>query len=280
MSENENKGTRIKVRARPYSVVPDSILMDKSLSTTARLTLAYMIGRGQDWVFYVRQVQAALGLSESRWSGARRELEAGGYLKQIRRQGTAGRWVWELEVYDTPTTTIPGNSIPGKSMNGKPIHGKMGDITEDLKQSDVNITLETEEEEREEPRSGSQALSIANPKPSPSPSPSPSQNPNPNPKAVSRGVVGDKSWSLPTAWRDFARKERQDLSEKQIDHLFEKFRGYYSGTGTQVNDRLLVKWKGWVMREVVQAAPQQRTGFRQPRSDSFSQVDYGQGGKI
>lgn len=271
MSE-ENKGTRIKVRTRPYSIVPDSILTDKRLSTTARLVMAYMVGRGPDWVFYVRQVQAAIGLSESRWTGARRELEAAGYLRQIKRQGAAGRWVWELEVYDTPTipeNAIPGKSIPGKSMNGKPIHGKPGDITENCKQSDLNRTLETDTKEREEPLRGSQALSSSS-----------NPNPNPNPKAVCRTVVGDEVGVLPTAWRDFAKQERKDLSEKQINHLFEKFMGYYAGT--DADGRLLVKWKGWVMREVVQAAPQQRTGFRQPRSDSFShsQVDYGQGGKI
>ncbi|MFZ2627449.1 MAG: hypothetical protein WAX67_01040 [Rugosibacter sp.] len=293
MSESENKGTRIKPRnVRPYSSVPDSILTDKSLSTTARLTLAYMIGRGESWVFYVRQVQTALGLSESRWASVRRELEAAGYLKQVRRQVTVedkaidkekvlGRWIWEIEVYDTPTTpenSTHENSIHGKLMDGKPVHGKPGDITKDCKQSDLNKGLETSLE-REEPLRGSQALSLSS-----SSNPNPNSKANPNPKAVSRKVVGDEAWSFPTAWRDFARKERHDLSEEQIEHLIEKFTGYYSGTQVNDNDRLFSKWKGWVVREVVQVV-QVQTGMpgalpTNGTHGGYAGRDYGKGGLL
>lgn len=272
MSENENKGTRIKFQTgRAFSIVPDEILTNKNLSMTARVVLAYLIGRGRGWIFWVKQVQSALGLSENRWAGARRELEVAGYLKQSKTQGEAGRWVWELEVYDTPILmdSIPGNSIPGFSRDGKPIHGKPGDITEDCKQSDLNKGLETSLE-REEPLRGSQALSSSS---------NPNSNSNSNSKAVSRKV--DEAWSFPTAWRDFARKERQDLSGKQIEHLIEKFTGYYSGA--PVNDRLFLKWKGWVMREVVQAQATETKPGALPTNGTHSGYatrDYGKGGLI
>lgn len=125
------------IKKRPFSAVPDNILTNKYLSTTARLVLAYLVGRPENWTIYVSQVQNALGISESRWASARRELAAAGYLTQNRRQGADGRWVWRIVVCDTPNL-IPGSSIHDSTIPGFSVDGGPGDITEDVDHQDVN----------------------------------------------------------------------------------------------------------------------------------------------
>lgn len=247
MSEenSKNQGNRIKVhRGRAFSQVPDDILTNKNMSPTARLTLGYLVGRCSDWVFYVGQVRRALGLSQGLWTKVRREMEAEGYLKQTRRHrgkndkellGHArGQWIWEIEVFDTPT--IRGKAIDGKPINGFPIDGKPINRTEDFKQPDLNI----EEEEREDPQSGSSLSGDAS-------------NPKAKSRAFCRKVLGDASWSLPSLWRDFAVTERPDLSSKQIDHLEKKFHSHFlTREDTEKTEgEWLATWKSWVLHEVV-----------------------------
>ena len=53
------------VRRRSFSVVPDDILLDKRMSLRARLVLGWMVGRPEGWIFSVRQMQMALGMTET-----------------------------------------------------------------------------------------------------------------------------------------------------------------------------------------------------------------------
>ena len=154
------------------------------MRTETRLVLGWLIGRPDNWTVYVGHVQRTLGLTERRWVTVRKELEAMGYLKQIRRQNEEGKFVWEHIVYDTPMTdepetregldsgetTIPlkpqdgskgGKTIPPKTMDGLSMHGECGDITTPPNQHNLNtpspyplpepprITLACVEEARE-----------------------------------------------------------------------------------------------------------------------------------
>lgn len=148
---------RVQRRQAPFSVIPDYVLEDTRMRPDTRLVLGWLIGRPDGWEVRVGVVQRKIGLSERRWVTVRKELEALGYLRQIRRQNAEGKFVWEHIVSDTPMidepepegdeTTIPPKpqdglntrkTIPPKTMDGSSMHGQRGDITTSPHQEKLN----------------------------------------------------------------------------------------------------------------------------------------------
>lgn len=120
-------------KKRAYSAVPDDILTNKSLSVSARLVLAYMIGRPDGWVIYVSQVCSAIGIGTGgQWRRVRNELENAGFFIQTRTRGADGKIKWHHEVTDVPT--ILSKPTDGESIDGGAIHGERQDITIGLEQ--------------------------------------------------------------------------------------------------------------------------------------------------
>ncbi|MBW7900336.1 MAG: hypothetical protein H3C26_02590 [Rhodocyclaceae bacterium] len=118
--------TRLK---RAWSAIPDDILTDRRLSPTARLVLAYCLGRPADWDYYPAQIQSALGIGRDAWQAARRALETVGYLAQDRRRNPDGTWVWGLVVTDESDPETTGLSSTGLSGTGSASDGEGVDIT-------------------------------------------------------------------------------------------------------------------------------------------------------
>ena len=131
------------VRRRSFSVVPDDILLDKRMSLRARLVLGWMVGRPEGWIFSVRQMQMALGMTETVWVSIRNEMQRAGYYRQERIRKDGGRWAWIKTVTDVPESpspslpgmvkTIRGEAMDGAAMHGSTIHGaampgQLGDI--------------------------------------------------------------------------------------------------------------------------------------------------------
>lgn len=99
-------------RSGPFSVVPNEILKNSNLSFAARVTMAYMVGRPDNWKFYVKHVCKTLGIGAAQWKAVRKELVKAGYVRQVRSKGTQGRFVWSLEVSDTPIFNQSTDSSP------------------------------------------------------------------------------------------------------------------------------------------------------------------------
>ena len=95
-----NLGEILRISRSPprFGVVPDALLLDRSLSLRARALLAYLIGRPADWTPVVGQLCSSLGITDFSWRGLRIELEAADILTSHRLTGSDGRFVWELVV--------------------------------------------------------------------------------------------------------------------------------------------------------------------------------------
>ncbi|MEW5890682.1 MAG: helix-turn-helix domain-containing protein [Pseudomonadota bacterium] len=115
-------------RTRAWSAVPDDVLTDRRLSPTARLVLAYCLGRPDGWEYHPSQICAALGIGRDAWRAARQQLERVGYLRQERIRRADGTISWDLVVTDTPATT-DGATSDGSSVDGGSVAGSSGDIT-------------------------------------------------------------------------------------------------------------------------------------------------------
>lgn len=100
-----NEGTIVRPIGRPargFSIVPDSILCDASLSPAGRLILAYLAGRPDGWVACVTDICRKLGLTEKQWRGARGQLRSAGVIPEDhpkRIGGGATKFSWVLDVH-------------------------------------------------------------------------------------------------------------------------------------------------------------------------------------
>ncbi len=126
-------------KRRSFSAIPDDILEDTRMRTETRLVLGWLIGRPDGWEVRVSHVQRVLGLSRPRWVKVRKELEAFGFLLQIRRRDGNGHFVWEHVVTDTPN--LPRATIVSKTNDGKSIDGEPHDIPTKQNQDHLNTHL-------------------------------------------------------------------------------------------------------------------------------------------
>lgn len=95
--------TKIVVRRRlRFSVVADQILEAKSLSFTARIVLAWALGRQDGFECWVWYMCKELGLTDKTWPSARKELIKARYFKQTRERGPDGKFIWRNEFTDAP----------------------------------------------------------------------------------------------------------------------------------------------------------------------------------
>lgn len=148
-------------KKRAYSAVPDDILTNKSLSVSARLVLAYMIGRPDGWVIYVSQVCSAIGIGTGgQWRRVRNELENAGFFSQTRTRARDGKIKWHHEVTDVPT--ILSKPTDGEPIDGGTIHGDQQDITIGLEQR-IKQRIAAAPRKRD----AAAALQLKNPPPAP-----------------------------------------------------------------------------------------------------------------
>ena len=142
-------------KRRAFSAVPDDILLDHRISMPARLVLAYLVGRPENWEIHVWQVCKVFQLKESSWKRLRRELEGAGYFRQTRAQGEGGKWQWLHEVFDEPQpigqiepmegATIGHFPTDGGPIDGAATGGQAADITKGTRTRGALLTKERQQ---------------------------------------------------------------------------------------------------------------------------------------
>lgn len=103
-----------------YSRVPNSILERKDLSSTAKICIAWLIGRPSGWHLIINQMCAALNISERQWATAKKELIAAGLFEQKKIKKPDGKYEWNHWWVTIPTFTTDGQAANDSTMNGEP----------------------------------------------------------------------------------------------------------------------------------------------------------------
>jgi hypothetical protein len=120
------------IKGRAWSPVPDDILEDTRMSLKARAVMAWIVGRPSNWILYIRQMQRALGMTETLWKSVRSELETAGYYRQERVRRADGKIHWEKSISDvsapSPQKPPMAKTIGGEPASGFATGGKVGDI--------------------------------------------------------------------------------------------------------------------------------------------------------
>lgn len=112
--------------------IPLHVLEDTRLDMPARVVLAWQLAHGNNWTARIGFMRRELQLSESRWSRARDQLVAAGYLKINSFQDeVTGQQCWEFIFSGTPRDDagvgvplkrgyphFPGPDFPGTENSG------------------------------------------------------------------------------------------------------------------------------------------------------------------
>lgn len=105
----QNEQGRVYVRRRGMTALPNGTVHDSRLSYAALGLLMVLLAR-PDGVPGGYRHMTGRGLGETATRRALRELSELGYRHQIRRRGTAGRWVTDTVVSEEPITAEEARS--------------------------------------------------------------------------------------------------------------------------------------------------------------------------
>jgi len=125
-----NEGTIVRPIGRPvsgFSVVPDSILLDRKLSANCRLILSYITGKPPGWVACVSDICRQLGITDQQWRTAKRQLKDAGIIPADhpkRLGGGVNKFTWVLDIllerYWQLSTDHPAKATDGKVKSHPP----------------------------------------------------------------------------------------------------------------------------------------------------------------
>lgn len=196
------------IKGRAWSPVPDDILEDTRMSLKARAVMAWIVGRPSNWILYIRQMQRALGMTETIWKSVRSELETAGYYRQERVRRADGKIHWEKSISDvsapSPQKPPMAKTIGGEPASGFATGGKVGDIPPIQKQKNLPPPP-TSSRKRSAPKS--------------TPLPVVEDVDELVDAAFWQATKADKPIMNPSAWRASVRKRIQDNGPSAEDHL-------------------------------------------------------------
>lgn len=109
------------VRRRGFTLLPNQLLRDKSLSLTAKGLFAVMASYPEDWEYSVRGLAADVGCGRDMIRSALQNLEKSGYLLREQVHTESGKFAGNLYVlYDEKISPLPGFPAPGNPLPENP----------------------------------------------------------------------------------------------------------------------------------------------------------------
>lgn len=117
---------------------------DRELSWEARGVLSYLFSKADSWEINMKDLIKASPSGRDRTRRVMKELEKQGYVTRIKRKNEEGKFFWESEVREIPSssndhvkekTAIPANSamdgfsVDGSSGDGSSVDGDSGHIS-------------------------------------------------------------------------------------------------------------------------------------------------------
>ncbi len=113
------------VRRRSFTVLPNQLLRDKSLSLTAKGLFAMMASYPDDWEYSVRGLAADIGCGRDKVRSALQNLEDSGYLLREQVHTESGKFAGNLYVlYDEKISPLPGFPAPENPLPENPAQTK------------------------------------------------------------------------------------------------------------------------------------------------------------
>ena len=235
-----------------FSVVPDNLLENKTLSLQARAVAGWLVGRSDNFEIRISSLKRILGITDFVWVKIRKELEKNGYWKSSRTfDQKTGNIVWEhiFSVDSTiPNFTMNGGTIDGIAMDGGTINGKPGDIsTLPIREYQYEITKKNLPEREilpPTPPGGSGGLHVRSFKNSGKSKPLTAT------RSTEENPVKIPEWLDPKDWNDYVEHRREISSpmspsaQKKILAELERLRTEGNDPVRVIDQSIINRWKG------------------------------------
>ncbi|WP_137920090.1 hypothetical protein [Hydrogenophaga sp. 2FB] len=146
---SDDKPIRVRRSELPYGIVPQSLIEDSRLSTTARVIAVWFCVQSSNWELRVNHMRKVLAIGKDADLAARRQLKQFGYL-QVNQKTKAGGVFAYLEYEFDPSPQLVGSdsaTVGGFSAAGSPAAGS----TDGGQASYLTRTSETTQEEQKQP---------------------------------------------------------------------------------------------------------------------------------
>ena len=127
------KESKIKmIRRGGYTVLPNQILRDETLTLQAKGLFCMMASFPENWDFTVKGLATVAGCGREKISAALKNLEDAGYLLREQGHSETGQFAANLFIlYDEKIAPLPGFPSTGKPSTGKPLTENPAQINKD-----------------------------------------------------------------------------------------------------------------------------------------------------
>lgn len=145
-----------------FTIIPNGLILDSSLSDRARFVFCYMASKPDDWSFYQKPMAKELGYSVDTLRKYIDELLGSGWLSREVQRGEKGKF----DTYDYTMNTVPNFTVSEKTRHGKnptrkkPDTEKVGTTNKDYKLKNTLTNTDTNKAFSENEFSGANFESI------------------------------------------------------------------------------------------------------------------------
>lgn len=91
---------RVERATHPFTVMDNSPINDKGLSFDSLGVLVYLLSKPDNWQVKTKELQKRGGCGQSKMLRILKELEEEGYLARNKKPGKAGRFIWDIVIYE------------------------------------------------------------------------------------------------------------------------------------------------------------------------------------
>ena len=120
------------IRRGGYTVLPNQILRDETLTLQAKGLFCMMASFPENWDFTVKGLATVAGCGREKISAALKNLEDAGYLLREQGHSETGQFAANLFIlYDEKIAPLPGFPSTGKTSTGKPLTENPAQINKD-----------------------------------------------------------------------------------------------------------------------------------------------------
>lgn len=120
------------IRRGGYTVLPNQILRDETLTLQAKGLFCMMASFPENWDFTIKGLATVAGCGREKISAALKNLEDAGYLLREQGHSETGQFAANLFVlYDEKIAPLPGFPSTGKPSTGKPLTDNPAQINKD-----------------------------------------------------------------------------------------------------------------------------------------------------
>lgn len=128
-------------REHPYTVVDNQVILNKDMSTNARMILITLLLNRDDWQPYKAELASRIGIGEKPFDKALKELKEFGYVNIKRNRGNVGRYSYNWKVREV-SDLAPVFESPSAVSEPLPSHSEQENLLSQAFRLDLKLFID------------------------------------------------------------------------------------------------------------------------------------------